>query len=58
MRLAFGASTLFNYEECENEFQEGNKMMHLKAKTTLTNKQNRQGKYAVPVGFTRRYYKS
>lgn len=44
-----GASTLFNYEECENEFQEELGMMHLKAKTTLTNKQNRQGKYAVPI---------
>ena len=44
-----GASTLFDYEECENEFQEKLGMMHLKAKTTLTNKQNRKGKYAVPI---------
>lgn len=44
-----GASTLFNYEECENEFQEELGMMHLKAKPTLTNKQNREGKYAVPI---------
>ena len=44
-----GASTLVNYEECENEFKNEHGMMHLKAKTTLTNKQNKQGKYAVPI---------